>query len=303
MNSIEIPDFFIREEIRSGYKVTAEMKKVWAVQMNLMRELQRVCDKHNLRFWLDSGSLLGAVRHKGYIPWDDDIDVVMFREEYDRLVQIAKQEFHKPFIFQTAYTEKNFIRGHAQIRNTETSAIIPSEIRKKFNQGIFIDVFVLDGVSDDSCKINIQKNKACTLRQKLELLASPQRDFSMLTQWGKWIHSLRYKLRYPTMQSKAKLYRQYEDIFRETAIKDCKYVDKSTFIPTFRKIDKSAYDETIYTDFEYLNFPIPAGYDQILKVLYGDYMTPVNAPSMHGHIIFDINTPADIKIKQLRKNH
>lgn len=79
-------------------------------------------------------------------------------------------------------------------------------------------------------------------------------------------------------------------------------MDKSSFLPTFRKIERRAYDETIYVDFEYMKLPIPAGYDQILKIFYGDYMTPSPEPSMHGSVIFDPETPADIKIKELRKN-
>lgn len=200
--AFDAPESFIREEIRSGYRITAEMKKVWAVQLNLLAELQRVCGKYGLHFWLDSGSLLGAVRHKGYIPWDDDIDVIMFREEYDRLVEVAQKEFLAPFIFQTAYTEQNFVRGHAQMRNMETTAIIPIEINKKFNQGIFIDIFVLDGVCDNQETIDRQKERAAWLRKRLELLATPMKDISMTKRWGAWTHAIRYKLRHPTKESR-----------------------------------------------------------------------------------------------------
>lgn len=88
---------FFREEIRNDYLVPAAMKRAWACQLDLLKELLRVCDKYNLKCWADYGTLLGAVRHKGYIPWDDDIDMVMLREDYDKLVEIADKELKHPY--------------------------------------------------------------------------------------------------------------------------------------------------------------------------------------------------------------
>ena len=149
--NIELPEGFLDEEVRCGYTVTRQMKEVWAVELDILSELQRVCEKYNLKFFADAGTLLGAVRHKGFIPWDDDIDVCMFRNDYDKLVSIADDEFKAPYKFQCFYTEKGYYRGHAQIRNTNTTCILKSELGKniQFNQGIFLDVFVLDGVTND----------------------------------------------------------------------------------------------------------------------------------------------------------
>ena len=291
------PDGFCEAEIRSGYEVSREMKRVWACQLNLLSIFQRVCDKHGLRWWLDSGTLLGAVRHHGYIPWDDDIDVIMFREDYDRLVKAAADEFQAPIIFQTAYTEKNFVRGHAQLRDARTSAIIPSEIYKDFNQGIFIDIFVLDGVSDNPEKRKRQEGLACYLRRKLDLLACPMR----LQHTRDIPHAVKYKIKYPRLQDKARIYRVYEDLFRQNDAAECDYVATSTFRIDSKSRDRHIYDETMLMDFEFMKLPVPSGYDKLLTLLYGDYMTPVVSPSMHGTLILDPDTPADIKIKELRK--
>lgn len=88
------------KEIRQGYEISSEMKKVWNVQMKLLKKLLEVCDKHHLKIWADGGTLLGTVRDHGYIPWDDDIDMVMLREDYDKLLEIAPKEFEEPFFFQ-----------------------------------------------------------------------------------------------------------------------------------------------------------------------------------------------------------
>ena len=96
----------MNEEIRDGYVVSAEMKKVWDIQMHLMRKVLDVCRENDLNIWVDGGTLLGAVRHHGYIPWDDDIDLIMMRDDYERLQRIAAQYFTPPLFFQTAYTDQ-----------------------------------------------------------------------------------------------------------------------------------------------------------------------------------------------------
>ena len=139
----------LNEEVRSGYTVSAEMKKVWKVQMDLLKKLLEVCDKHHLKIWAEGGTLLGTVREQGYIPWDDDIDMAMLRDDYDKLVRIAPEEFDHPFFFQCGDTEKFYPRGHAQLRMDGTTAILPYIQFVNSHQGIFIDIFPIDAVPDD----------------------------------------------------------------------------------------------------------------------------------------------------------
>ena len=88
-------DDFLREEIICGYKVSTKMKKIWAVQLDLVLQLKRVCEKYNLRYFMYAGTLIGAVRHQGYIPWDDDLDIIMPRADYDKLKAVAETEFQE----------------------------------------------------------------------------------------------------------------------------------------------------------------------------------------------------------------
>jgi len=149
--NIELPEGFLDEEVRCGYTVTHEMKKVWAVELDLLNEFMRVCDKYQLKWCAEAGTILGAIRHRGMIPWDDDIDVTMTSEDYEKLCRIAPNEFRHPYFFQTEETDPGSIRGHAQLRNSETTGILKSEIERKlqFNQGIFLDIFPRYAISDD----------------------------------------------------------------------------------------------------------------------------------------------------------
>ena len=117
---MESKDFY-KEEVRCGYTVTEKTKKVWAVQLAMLDEVERICRKYGLSYFADSGTLIGCIRDKGYIPWDDDIDLVMLREDYDKFLTVAQKELADPLLLQTYRTEKNYLRGHAQIRNRLTT--------------------------------------------------------------------------------------------------------------------------------------------------------------------------------------
>ena len=83
------------------------------IQLKIAAQVLDVCHRHGLRVWADWGTLLGAVREKGMIPWDDDIDLMMLREDYEQLIQLAGTEFRPPFFLQCVHTEQGYYRGHA----------------------------------------------------------------------------------------------------------------------------------------------------------------------------------------------
>lgn len=126
--------------------LSTEVLEARKIQLLLLQELLKVCNEHNLKIFAAYGTLLGAIRHKGFIPWDDDIDMDMLRPDYDKLVSIAPKAFQPPLFFQEAHTDKNYFKGHAQLRYDGTTAIRPDDMNAPFHQGIFIDIFVMDAV-------------------------------------------------------------------------------------------------------------------------------------------------------------
>ena len=290
---INLSNDFFEEEIRYGYAIASETKKLWAVELDLLCEFDRVCKKLNLRYFLDSGTLLGAVRDGKFIPWDNDIDIVMLRKDYDILLDKGMSEFKKPYFLQSAYSDKNYIRAHAQLRNSNTSGILLFEKDVvDFNQGLFLDIFVLDGVLEDENELCNQYKKLNKIKKRLWIQVYKKKSIG-IKRIVKGILSVLYKLIYGNIK---KQYIKYEDTFRNNSV--TKYVDKVGFRESEKQIKRLEYklfDNAKNIKFEGYYFPIPIGYDNILKVYYGEhYLTPQMEPSMHGEgdsVIFDAEKP------------
>lgn len=150
------------EEERCGHIVTEEVKKLWAVQLDLLKELQRICEKYDLKYYAIEGTLLGAVRHKGYIPWDDDIDVGMPCEDLDRLCEVIKDELPPYYEFQHFSTQEGFNIGIARIRDSRTTCCTKYEYTlfadsEEYSCGVFLDIFPLFNVSQNKISRRLQR--------------------------------------------------------------------------------------------------------------------------------------------------
>lgn len=295
---LELPDGFLEEEDRGGYVVPSKMKEVWAIQMDLLTQLINVCQQNNIKMWVDGGTLLGAVRHHGYIPWDDDIDVIMLREEYDKLMEIGKDAFTAPYFFQSAYTDSGYSLGHAQLRNSQTAAIRPADSFKLYNQGIFIDIFVLDAVpEDESLRLSTVKESNRIWR------FLKARDTNILYSGRLTLIGRKLKARHAVKKyGWANLYRKGEDLLRNVSINDCRYVAYRSYFGDRFLYDKHIFDDTIWIDFEHIKVPVPKKYHEFLVVHYGsDYMTPHHDYTNHGDLVFDTSRSYKEVLPEVRK--
>lgn len=274
------PDSFFSEEDRLGFHIDRQRKELWAIELDMLYELDRVCKKLDISYFLEAGTLLGAARDGRFIPWDDDIDVSMLREDYDRFLTEAPKEFSYPYFLQTGYTDENYYRGHSQLRRSDTCAILPFEVgRMSFNQGVFLDIFVLDELFPEKLEKQYREQDAL-FRKKREW---NHHDYhpNPIRHAVRWARFLLYRARFP---DSAAFYRRWEKIFR--APKKSRWVDSLMFFDSpdmTHPFDHAWVDETISLPFEGGVFPAPAGYREYLALYYGDdWQMPRSAPSIHG---------------------
>ncbi len=298
------PESFFEEEDRLGFHIDRWRKELWAVELDMLYEFDRVCKKLNLRYFLDGGTLLGAARDGHIIPWDDDIDVAMLRKDYDVFLRKAPKEFHEPFFLQTGYTEPGYFRGHCQLRRSDTAAILPEDIGKTgINLGIFLDVFVLDELFPEKAEEQYRKRE--------ELWAHRRKWFhhdyhpNPIRYGVRWARYLLYKARCPDTAS---FYRQIEKVFRLK--KKSEYLDYLMLYggaDQLHFLERCWYDETVFLPLEGREFPAPKGYRDYLACYYGeDWETPKNLPSMHnaaGQVLYDVDRSYLEVMKGLNKEN
>lgn len=286
-------------EIRNGYTVSAEMKKVWAVELQLFHKLMEVCKKYDLKIVACGGTCLGAVREHGFIPWDDDIDMEMLRPDYDKLVEVAPKEFTYPYFFQCWQTENNYCTGHAQLRMSHTTAIAINDCRD-INHGIPLDIFVLDAVPETEAEIEKLRKKSMKMKQRLKGYSFI--DYSFYD--GGTINAI-----ISWIIIKAVGFRQYskqlEDLFRARKVEDAKEVATMSFFwGQFERVRRSAHmmDNIVWLPFEDTLMPVPATYDEILTRHFGDYMKPVEGGALHsGFDALDADRPYQDYLPAMRK--
>lgn len=129
--------------------VQVELKKLQAIEFDIFKEFKRVCEKNNLTYVLNSGTCIGAIRHAGFIPWDDDIDVAMPRKDYEKLVEIAEKELSDQYFFQNYHSDKKCGLVFGKIRKNNTIMSENYSYHIDMHQGVWIDIFPYDKISDD----------------------------------------------------------------------------------------------------------------------------------------------------------
>lgn len=273
--NIELPESFFQEEERDGYLVSAKTKELWAVQLDLLNEFDRVCKKYGLKYMLDCGTLLGAVRHKGFIPWDDDIDVAMSREEYEKLLEVVPYEFKEPYFFQNHHTEHSFSDQIIKLRRSDTTYLQALDLTwKKYNHGIFIDVFVYDSLPSDDIddlKKTLQFPKRMHYRmQAMACVPSINDGLKMVLRY--FYYNIRYTSKYKQYDKLERYAKQFDKGPYKACILGC---------PREKYYLGEWFDDIMEMPFENLMMPVSVSYDAILKLLYGDYMTPVKGGGAH----------------------
>jgi lipopolysaccharide cholinephosphotransferase len=284
---------FLDEEIRCGYTVTEKTKRLWAVELDLLEKLMEVCDRNGLRYFASYGTLLGAVRHKGFIPWDDDIDITMPRKDFDKLKLIAAEEFSYPYFLQTSENDpEHFMAGHFKLRNSTTTYKDYLNLGHSCNQGCFIDITALDNVFDDPNKRRKQIKKI-EFYKTLLFAKVYGNDFVSLYDYSprEW---KRYKL-IAKLVSHKWLCKKFNEACKVCSNETTKLgvFTQKTGDYEFRYFERGIFEESIMLEFEHLKIPVPKEYDRYISLVWNNGMElpPEEERKQRHEAFIDTETP------------
>jgi len=250
LKNISLPDNFFEAENRNDFLIDRKKKEVWAVQLDILDFLKKICEKYDIEWFIYAGSLLGCVRDGMIIPWDDDIDVCMIRKNYDKFTDILKKEIKPPFAMADKRHGK-FLR----IVREDTMMYSSTCIYDGIKGGIFIDVFPLDNIPDDK---------------------DERKDY---------IDSiLKYKGSY-TPDEFDEIMRKYDeentDELMDSAMISKNHIDDMVY-------EREWFNDMKVMNLSGLDVNVPIGYEKILEKKYGmDWMTPQMKKSFHGNQFYD----------------
>ncbi|MBR1675827.1 MAG: LicD family protein [Clostridia bacterium] len=259
------------------------LKELQKVQLEMLNELVRICKKNNIVYYLGDGSLLGGVRHKGFIPWDDDIDVLMTWENYEKFKNIVCDELDEKYFFQTTDTDKYWYRCYATIRKKNTAMIQNKNL--KSHQGIWLDIFII-GNAKTKLQCILQKSEIMILNYLMMdhyMLVNKKEFKRKLLFLGYYIirliHLIPFNIRLK--------YRNYR-------LKKIASFKKGKYYPEIWCGITSVYDKDVFEGlpakifFEDNYYNAPHDTDKYLRTQYGDnYMIPVKWEKGHENLIID----------------
>ena len=305
------PAEFFDEEIRDGFYIEPMMKNAWASELEILQQVGTICEENNIRYFVDWGTLLGAVRHKGFIPWDDDIDICMMRNDVYRLARIVEEK-HPELCFLDIYNESD--HGMKAIRIVNGLELLTERESLKDTFGFpfptGLDIFPLDNfpnndeIRQELKDVQIWCSVANSLYKELQVKPITADDYfekvrilnTTIRQIEK-ICNMEFSSAIPSNQELLILLDEVQALYRD---EDCEELTQLySYCDMNYTVKKEFYQDIIMMPFENIMVPVPVGYDEILKREYGeDYMTPKRIPAGHNYPFYGKSFEALWKIKK-----
>ena len=281
---------YYKPEVRENFRIAEMTKRYMAAQLKVLSEIDKICKRHNIRWFADFGTLLGAVRHRGFIPWDDDIDISMPRSDYEHFLQAAIEELPENYrVFDVLITE-DYSDPFGRVVNN--SRIEYGEEYLKENCGCpytaGIDIYPLDAVYDDEEDEQDRCERAMMVRRVYDMVESghgSSRECKMLLTRIEMDNNVR-------LSGKSHLKYALENLLR-AIYSEC-LTDRTEYIAymsgwTSRRLyryKREWFEHTEYLPFENIEIPVPRGYDDVLKVMFGNYMNYNRSGSSHSYPVY-----------------
>lgn len=282
IDELKIEQSFLEPEEREGFFVDGTMKSVWAAQLVVLREIDRICQRHNITYFADWGTLLGAVRHKGFVPWDDDMDIAMKRADYRRFLQVAKRELPKGYHINVPDSADKYPNTFARVVNSYEISFALERMEAFYGCPyiVGIDIFPLDKISknqeEEELRYQVMVAMCGALTQCQENGSELERLLCQVEEFLNVQIDRNADVEKQILCLLEYLMQIYEDEEADEYTLGVHYAMHKDF-----KLKKEWYQETLELPFENITLPVPVGYDEALKKMYGDYH--VRVKNVQGH--------------------
>lgn len=288
---MKFDESFFEGEIRDDFYIRPMVKRAWAAQMKILEVIDSICKRHQIMYFAEWGTLLGAVRHQGFIPWDDDIDIGMKREDYERFLSYAQVELPEGMEILNLYTNAEYGEVMSQIRNGN-KIDFSEEFLKKYHgcpYVVGVDIFPRDYIprnkEDEETLLQVltAANVLAQNWQSEEVGKDEKmRLLNLVMEATGYEPNEVMPMSQQLYQISDKLCALYSEEEADEITQMCVLAMNRNF-----RLPISCYESTIDMPFEHITIPVPIGYDQILKMNYGEnYMTPVNRRGGHDYPFF-----------------
>ena len=257
-----------------------ELRKVQLKQLEILNKIDRFCKENSINYSIAYGTMLGAVRHGGFIPWDDDMDICMLRSDYDKFLSLWHDDDN--FILQNHTTNSDFTQTFSKIRMKNTAFVQENDLNKSYHKGIFVDIFPFDRKADGY------------LNQKLQIIDVmlyqlyfrgyvPENNGIILKLGSTFLLKIHKKNNYNKLAEK-----HLKRIKKYNTNRELLLFDTCTFSDMKKSYDKDLFENLTEIEFDGYSFSVIKDYEKFLKICYGDYMKlpPKDEQTWYHHPIF-----------------
>ena len=266
---IKIDDSYLEDEIRDGFYIPSMTKRTWAMELTVLDLIDSICSKHNITYFADWGTYLGAIRHKGFVPWDDDLDICMHRNEFNKFLAVAKEELPEGYSIMSFHNNDYSWKFIYNIVPNDHMCFTPEYLKShySFPYIVAIDIFIIDNISDDDSieqSRNEQVKRLLNEADKISLSEQSEPD---------------------KLNKMRALYDEAEKLLQLENENDTKRVVQKVPWGVYhnRTYDKSDFINAVRVPFEMTSVPVPLCFNKILSSKYGNFMNIVFGGGGHNY--------------------
>ena len=285
-----ITNEFFLDEVREGFFVSSMMKRYWAAQLVVLAEIDKICRKHDIKWFAEYGTLLGTIRHGGYIPWDDDLDICMFRDDYERFFEVAQIELPDGYNILTIQAQEEYSFLIGRVVNSHAINYSDQYLRKYYGcpYTVGIDIFPLDALSDDETEEENRRQDLIEVSDAAKMVSAGKLKDDTCQ---KIIAKIEEKHNVDILGSKnivRALLLLTDDLYKRFSLRNTKYVALMPFWVSDHnhKFCRAWFEKTVMMPFEFIHLPVPARYEELLYNEYGDFIRVSKKGGIHDYPVY-----------------